>query len=318
MQHYWRFTLAPFFTLLLMFACAVTAKQTHFKHQLKAANHQFSYSWQKDDAQYALQFTLPTVLFENMPSTQAAFSNVIMQREIEVALLKHAQSVDPRTGRVSVKRQGSVLEYSVNSRSQADAQSIMQALETISITARADYLSQRFYTDYKTILGVEAIKHDHAKYAQLSADGLIPVVDAIKAMQQNVNDPREFIGIALSWMQSIPYSTLEDRVSSNGSGYVSPKDLLMQNQGDCDSKATFLAALMRAYSQSVQQKLVLLPKHALLAVAIPANPDEKTISSNGTVYVLLEAAGPGYFDIGQVADSTLLDIRNRQYSLEAM
>jgi hypothetical protein len=64
--------------------------------------------------------------------------------------------------------------------------------------------------------------------------------------------------------------------------------------------------------------MVLLPKHALLAVAVRPKPNDKVVTENGIEYVLLEAAGPGYFDIGEVADSTLMGIRNRQFILETM
>lgn len=303
--------------ILLQFPSA-SAKQLKFVHLPSASKHQFSYSWQAHDAHYQLDFAIPFSAFTNMPSTQAAFSNAIMQREVEVALLKYAKSVDPRRGRISIQFRNNRLEYGVRSVSPSAGQEIMGELKALSAEASTRYLNDNFYMDYVSTMGADAIKHDHAKYAALSTEAILPIVDAIKALQQNVNDPREFIQIALSWMQSIPYNTLENRVSSNGAGYVSPKDLLLQNQGDCDSKATFLAALMKGYSAALQQTLVLLPKHALLAIAVRAKPNEKTISKDGIDYVLLEAAGPGYFNIGEVSDSTMMGIRNRQYTLETM
>lgn len=309
--------------LLLLVCCglwpqALMAKQIQYQHSAGQVEQQFSYSWQHQNATYHLKFAIPTSSFNAMPNTQPAFSNAIMQREIEVALLKYAQTIDPKSARISVQRQSTKIEYGVKSTSRQSGTKIMERLKTISKEARRSYLDSHFYTDYTSLLGQSAIKHDHAKYAHLSHEHLRPIVDAIKAMQQNSNDPREFIRIALSWMQSIPYSTLEDRISSNGAGFVSPKDLLQQNQGDCDSKATFLAALMKAYSTGVRQKMVLLPEHALLAVAIGARPNDRSINHEGIDYVLLEAAGPGYFDIGQAADTTLMGIRNRQYTLETM
>jgi hypothetical protein len=312
------FLLSILLALALMFPHALFAKQIHYKHTSTAGAQQFSYRWQIKDKTYDLSFKIETSAFASMPATQPAFSNALMQREIEVALLKYGKTIDPRSGRVNVKGNQGRIEYGVTSRSQIDGEIIMKKLKQLSKDARESYLSANFYTDYATKLGVSAVKHDHAKYAEMSVKPLIVVVDAIKAMQQNVNDPREFIQLALSWMQSIPYDTLQDRASSNGAGFVSPKDLLLQNQGDCDSKATFLAALMRAYSESLRQKMVLLPKHALLAIAIRAMPEDKTIMHDGIQYVLLEAAGPGYFAIGEVAKRTMRGIRNRQFSVEAM
>ena len=304
--------------LILLLPALAYAEQTVFKRNIVNAEQSFSYQWHAQGQEYQLDFAIPLSEFSDMPSTQAAFSNSIMQRHMEVALLKHAKTIDPRKGRVSVTRSSQGLEYGVNSKSPEVGQAVMGELKSLSSKARKSYLNDHFYTNYQSPMGSSAIKHDHQKYAQLSAEALKPVVAAIKEMQENQNDPREFVQIALRWMQSIPYNTLENRMSSNGAGFVSPKDLLLQNQGDCDSKATFLAALMRAYSDGVRQQMVLLPEHALLAVAITPQEHEKTVSKDGIEYVLLEAAGPGYFDIGEVADTTLLDIRNRQFSLDTM
>jgi hypothetical protein len=219
---------------------------------------------------------------------------------------------------VDVRRQGDRLTYSVKSRDQSVAQATLLELQEEAENAKSMYLNAHFYTSYTSPAGASAIKHDHSKYAAQSAGALTPLVEAIKAMQVNPNDAREFIAISLSWIQSIPYDTLENRISSNGAGFVSPRDLLQQNKGDCDSKATLFAALLRAYSASVRQKLILLPEHALLAVAIRARPDDAIVTHDGIEYVLLEAVGPGYFEIGEVADSTLIGIRNRQYTLEQM
>ncbi|WP_371196178.1 hypothetical protein [Glaciecola sp. SC05] len=312
------FTFLGMLLLLLCTPLSATAKQIKYQHVPSATKNAFAYSWRVADTTYHLKFDIPASSFRQMPVTQPAFSNDIMQREIEVALLKHAQTIDPKTARIKVTRQATRIEYGVTSSSEKAGKTIMARLKTLSLEARETYLSTHFYTDFTSELGKSSIKHDHAKYAALSSVHLTPVVEAIQAMQQNNKDPREFIQLALSWMQSIPYNTLQSRVSSNGAGYVSPKDLLVQNQGDCDSKAAFLASLLRAYNESVRQKMVLLPKHALLAVAIRAKPGDKTIRHDGIEYVLLEAAGPGYFAIGEAADNTLMGIRNRQFSLEAM
>ena len=296
----------------------VQAKQTQFVHKNLSGDKSFSFAWQDGEANYTLAFSIDAEAFKAMPSTKAAFSNARLQREVEIALLRAAKDLDPRKGRVKVQRVANRLEYEVLSRSQDNANTIMQNLNDIKETARSAYLESHFYSHFITSSGVSTVKHDHLKYAQMSADALQPVVEAIKNLQQNPRNPREFIKIALSWLQSIPYNTLEDRRSSNGAGYLSPRDLMLRNQGDCDSKATLLMALMRAYASSLPQIMVLLPEHALLAIAIPPQKTDKTISHEGISYVLLEAAGPAYFKVGQAAKTTLRDIANRQYRIEAL
>ena len=280
--------------------------------------HNFAYQWEIDGKRTEFSFALSNQDLQAMPSSSAVFSNQIMQREMQVALIKYAQSLDPKVARVEIKKRSQGLEYGVKSRSPEQAQSIMQTLKAKSAEAKKAYLKKHFYTEYVSPTRVSAIKQDHVRYARLSADALTSVVTAIKAQQVNANDAREFVQFALNWIQSIPYDTLENRMSSNGSGFVSPKDLLLQNQGDCDSKATLLAALLLNYNQNIKQKLVLLPKHALLAVALPKRPNEEGLKFDGIEYVFLEAAGPALFDIGEVGDTTLRAIANRQYSIEGI
>jgi len=304
--------------IALVLSTNLSATQSEFSQQQTKQYHEFSFSWKDNERSYQLAFALDKQSLNQMPTTRPAFSNPIMQRHMQVALIKIAKSYDVREARVSIRRQGDRLHYSVKSRDQGIADDTLLALQKEAQSAKALYLKEHFYTPYTSPTGSNAIKHDHARYAVQSALALSPLVEAIKAMQVNVNDSREFIAISLSWIQSIPYDTLENRISSNGAGFVSPKDLLQQNKGDCDSKATLFAALLRAYSSSVRQKMVLLPEHALLAVAIRPKPEDVVVTHDGVEYVLLEAVGPGYFAIGEVGETTLMGIRNRQYSLETM
>ncbi|WP_395344972.1 hypothetical protein PN836_009320 [Ningiella sp. W23] len=304
--------------LFMLLLASAYAKQLVFDYDAQNGLETFSYQWQENNEVLNLSFSIDSERFKSMPQTKAAFSNDRMQREIQVALLKHAQQVNPRLARVEVKRQGQRVQFGVSSRTPEHGEKIMAELKETSKLARQTFLDEHFFTDYRAKTGAMAIKQDHARYAKQSAEALEPIVDAIKRNLDNPDDPRAFISLALSWLQSIPYNTMESRLSSNGAGFVSPKDLLLQNQGDCDSKATFLAALLRAYSAGAKMQLVLLPEHALLAVALPKKPDEKIVKHEGINYILLEATGPAYFDIGEVDEDTWRAIKNRQYSLEAM
>lgn len=307
-------------TLVCMFLIFQTAsaEQSGFAYSNSRASHNFSFQWQLEEQSYHLEFSIDNALFDAMPTTRPAFSNDMLQRHMEIALLQNAKNLDVTQARVEVFRRNQELQYRVISRDKVLAQQTLDNLEKQAEESRLAFLDSNYFTPYESAMGIQAIKHDHAKYAANSVDGLMPVVEAIKEMQANPNDSREFIAISLSWIQSIPYDTLESRVSSNGAGYVSPRDLLTQNKGDCDSKTTLLAALLRAYSASVRQHLVLLPEHALLAVAIRPKPEDTIITQDGVKYVLLEAVGPAYFAIGEVADTSLMGVRNRQYTLELM
>ena len=140
--------------------------------------------------------------------------------------------------------------------------------------------------DFTDHLQREFVQNDYVQYARESLDGLQPVAEAIKATQQNPTDPREFTLVAMTWLQSIPYNDLLSRNDSNGAGFLAPIDLLRRNIGDCDSKSTLLAALLKAYDKRLNVYMVLLPKHALLAVFLPRTTNKHCILTAVICYLL--------------------------------
>lgn len=54
-----------------------------------------------------------------------------------------------------------------------------------------------------------------------------------------------YVNLVLSWVQSIPYNKLEERLNSNGAGYLPPLSVVVNNQGDCDSKAVLMTNPVR-------------------------------------------------------------------------
>ena len=55
----------------------------------------------------------------------------------------------------------------------------------------------------------------------------------------------------LDFIQAIPYQLLDSQSGRSGKGFLSPRQVLEQNRGDCDSKVTLMAAmLVHALSKS--------------------------------------------------------------------
>jgi hypothetical protein len=84
-----------------------------------------------------------------------------------------------------------------------------------------------------------------------------------------------------------------------------------------------MAALLRAYNPRVDVQMVYLPEHALLGVDmltlnLRGNENEISLNYDGTSYVLLEPTGPAQFSVGEVANTTKLSIRNRQFDLGSL
>ena len=128
-------------------------------------------------------------------------------------------------------------------------------------------------------------------------DKLRPVSDAI-ALQTQGMAKREAINYALHFLQSIPYSRLKSRDGKGLLGFVAPLTLLDLNRGDCDTKSTALAALLRNLFPTLKMKMVLVPGHAFLAIDLPARRGDDTLVVDGHRYVVVEPTGPSLAPVG--------------------
>jgi transglutaminase-like putative cysteine protease len=151
------------------------------------------------------------------------------------------------------------------------------------------------------------LRPDYAALAQAQSGLLRPLAEAIaRTAGAGV---RARTGLALAFLQTIPYDRLQKRGAADGTGFAVPAELLHLNRGDCDSKATALAALMRHFAPEVATALLLLPGHAVLAAELPTKPGDRTVELAGRRLVLMEPAGPATAPIGRIADDSrrLLD-----------
>lgn len=301
--------------LFIALTSEVEASQSSFAKLNKGKKTEFSYKWNTNGANYSLVFELDNKVLSSTPNSPANYNEKLLNDYVYSEVLRVASQFDPSRAKVDIQRNHQGLSFNVRSRQNSYANEILTKLKNTHADAQQRYWDKSFITSYVTPNGQIGIRHDHARYTRLSVPALKPIVDGIKQMQINPQDSREFISILMSWIQSIPYSRLENRIYSNGAGFVAPRDLLQYNRGDCDSKSTLMAAILKAYSPNINLKMVYLPEHALLALAMPAKPKESTIVYKGTQYVLLEPTGPAQYEIGEVADSTNLSIINRQYDL---
>lgn len=81
------------------------------------------------------------------------------------------------------------------------------------------------------------------------------------------------------------------------------------NRGDCDTKSTAMAAILRNLFPDMKMIMVLVPNHAFLAVAMPKQPGDQYLRFDGTDYVVLEAAGPALTPVGRAYPATKEYIR---------
>ena len=306
------------FALLLCFAPIATyAAQLSFNKTVSTDDIQFEYRWlDSEGIEQSIAFSLPNSAIKVAPTTQANYKPEIAQRYVTVSLLKEAKKVDPREAVVSVSNENDAINIKVTSTKPNKADQILSQLKSVQRTAYTDYLDKHYYTRFTTLFNQQAVKPDHLRYVAQTFESLRPISEAFYDKVDRIENNRVYLQLMTSWVQSIPYDSLEDRVASNGSGFAPPLGLLMQNRGDCDSKAVLTGALVRAFLPSTNIVMVFLPHHALLGVAINAVPEDEKLEVEGETYVLFDPTGPALIPFGDISDDTKRYISTGRYQVE--
>lgn len=298
---------------------SAAARQLMFDSQREEAQLTYQYRWEdSQQAEQELTFTLDAQALARAPGEPVRYTQARVQRYIYVALVKAAREVDPKQARVNITQQNDGVQIAVRSTSQALNQQLSTSLKQTKEAAFDAFLQEHYYTRYTTVFNESAVKPDHARYVAEYTKPLVPLSQAIYEQIEQTSDARRYFDLLLSWVQSIPYDTLEDRSQNSGAGFNPPARLLASNQGDCDSKSVLTAAITRAFLPDTPLILVLLPQHALLGVALTPKKGEQTIDHDGNTYILFEPTGPAQLPFGEVAEQTYRHLANGHYTVEAL
>ena len=154
---------------------------------------------------------------------------------------------------------------------------------------------------------------DHLRLMQDSLSTLLPVANALHQKLMNVPS-RQSVGYMGHWLQQIPYQDLSDRAKSAGSSFNPPLKLLQENQGDCDSKAVLLAALVRMLLPDVKLAMIYLPQHAMLALQLPVKSSDDAVTIDGREYLLLDPTGPALLPPGEIGPQYRIYTQNGQFA----
>lgn len=195
-------------------------------------------------------------------------------------------------------------------------QLLEKTLNTTYTTAVKTYASRNLYRatlegEHKT-----SIQPDHPAIALRYTAAMGPVARAIQAQVPGAAEsPRNFINAALNWLQTIPYDTLQNRATSNGAGFQTPYGLMLGNLGDCDTKATALAALIHAAYPTIPLSIIYVPEHAFLGVGLPQEGRDYALRTEYGTYVLADATGPARTPLGYIDEPTRAKIRANKTDL---
>lgn len=312
-----RFYRFAVFILTVTALCPGYAKQLSFEKTETDNEIQLNYRWlDHDELPQELNFSLDKQQVNQQFQKLVSYQPHIAQRHVMVAMQKAAQQADPREARIKIRRIGEQLSFEVRSRHQKNIETWQQKLQQLHQQAFDDYLFANYYTHFTNHFGEQGVKPDHIRYARESVSTLLPAANALYDKLKDNSQARAYVNMLLSWLQTIPYNDLESRMVSDGSGYLPPAPMLVNNHGDCDSKTVVAAALLRSMLPIVKVAVIYLPNHALLGVQLAYGGKDKTLRLEGNTYLLAEPTGPSLMPAGQVSEQSLAAIEGGLYSYE--
>jgi len=137
-------------------------------------------------------------------------------------------------------------------------------------------------------------------YAGVARRGRRPLGDCFQALERASPDynQRQFLGLVLAFFQEIHYEVPPGLVNGLKSlGLWVPSEVLVNNHGDCDSKAVAFAAMWRSLDAPVV--FISVPRHMLIGVEMKPGPGEKYVLIRNRYFVLCEVAGPAKLHPGK-------------------
>jgi hypothetical protein len=202
---------------------------------------------------------------------------------------------------------------------------VSQWLNTQQNALLQAYMEQHYYK----LIGSDMLRPDHIRIAQEAARELQPTASQLRARilpataqsttLMQMTEEQQVIAGLLDFVQSIPYDALTMNQGMRGNDFLMPVQVLRENRGDCDSKATLLMALLHALYPDLPQAMIYVPEHAMLAVGIaPFLPDQYSVTLQGQSYLILETSGPAELPPGAVGDESRMYLDARQYQFDEL
>jgi len=271
-------------------AAGLPARQLGFRRRPANGAIEFSYSL-LDFAgrRQSIAFALPSDVVRQA-RRQIVFSQTAISRHVEAALRDAAlqQSLD-----ISIRfnRREGGFGWSIEGRPD-QVETAMTALKAEERRALRDYLERNFLTSEGNL-----VSPDYARLVAHYHPIVEPAAQAVAAADIDGGASGR-LDLALALIQTIPYDELRTRDVESGFDFVTPPTLFDTNKGDCDSKAVALAAMLRSLLPAARTIMVLLPRHAVLGIDLPAHEGDHTLRHEGRKYLLMEAAGPAPYRAG--------------------
>lgn len=296
---------------MLLFLClsaaSVQAEQLGFSRQYLGGSIQLKYSWvDAAKKRQQIKFFLPIEAAETGNSEFRPFDHKAANAASNNALIKYARTQNG----LDIKRSFNGLNVEYKGQAYGNRAAISRHINTLQEQAYNTDVKRQFYTVIDNYL-----LPDHKVVTNRYIAAMRPVANAIRSATRGMNK-RERMNFTLSFLQNIPYDILDNRLTSNGAGFQTPYGLLINNKGDCDTKAVALAAIMKNLYPSSKMVMIYVPNHAFLGIQTQPKPGDKLlrIGSAREAYVLSDATGPAQAPVGVVGRDSEAALSRKDYS----
>ncbi len=283
---------------------------TSLQLRSEADGQHYHYQWQDlQQRPQQLEFVLNT---QQQLAPFRPYQPEMLSAELQQALLKAANQLPAG---ISLQFDGPPRQgcYRLTGGTEQQRSSALQQLQQNQQQTRQQFIARHHYSEIQLGTGQRGLIPDHLYYINASLTALAPVAASLKLRQAGAN-PRPTVELLLAWVQGIPYTTMSNRFADSSADFRPPLAVLQEHRGDCDAKATLLAALLRARFPRLGLTLVYLPEHALLGIDLPHNRGEQYLPWQGARMLLAEVAGPGLLPLGQLSERSASLIAAGQYS----
>jgi hypothetical protein len=282
---------------LVAFASGAVAQQLDFRRVSRSGDELLSYRWRDYGRhEHSIAFTLTRQAIREAEASFDEFSMDGMWRVVERDL---RDEVARAGGRIDIRRTADGLKWTLEARDTTEIDQLTRRVDDRLARSQRDYLARH---GRRMVEGRRVIV-DFAAATTALESPLRALTRALGEVPDLPNNDRARVALALGFFQEIPYAVLEDKQRQGGDFLPAPA-LLAQNRGDCDSKAVALAAVLRSFTRFRKLAVVTMPKHAILAVEMPAEPGDTTVRQGGRLFVALEPAGPSLAPVGRVGPYT--------------
>ncbi|WP_213999338.1 hypothetical protein [Arsukibacterium sp.] len=312
-----------FFLVLLLLAPLLQANPLRMQQQVANNQRLFSYQFRAAEQDISFQFSLQPASIQRNENLVQVYVPDVLQQQLWRQLQQKAQEAGPYQvipGAGQDWQNVQVRHFSLSSSARAQTAEterlqLQQQLRQFSRQFQQQYLNDASYQRLNMPDNRQLITVDHRKIIEQSAADIDPAAQTIVS-QLNPANQRQLAALLLNWIQLIPAHPAEQ--AEYGHSFSPPLQLLRQHQGDSASKTVLLATLLRSILPNVKQAILYLPERTMLALAIPAEPDELTVNLQGTEYLIADPSGPQPLPLGDVTKLQKVFILNQFFDYRVL